>query len=115
MSDDTKQFNADWKAAEPAPAEPDPTQAAATPAPESAELAALRAELAELRKKQEARDYADAVAAGKPIEHPMTHVLVLANGEKVETTHASTTAVSFDNGDGTETVVPVVGCYEIRR
>lgn len=83
------------------------------PAPESDDIAALRAELAELRKKQEARDYADAVAAGQPIEHRPTHVLVLANGETVKTTHASTTHVTFDNGDGTENIVPVVGRYEI--
>jgi hypothetical protein len=77
------------------------------------EIAALRAELAELRREQVARDRADAVKRGQPIEHPNTHVLVLANGDTVETAHASTTHVSLAGEDGTETVVPVVGRYEI--
>lgn len=90
-------------------AEPDP----GVPVQNTDEIAQLRAEIAEMRKREEARAYADAVALGQPIEHPNTHVLVLANGKTVETLHPSTTHVSFADDDGKETVVPVTGRYEI--
>lgn len=79
------------------------------------ELAELRAELAALRKREEDRAYAEAVAAGQPIEQRNTHVLVLANGDTVESALASVTHVDVDNGDGTSTVLPVVSRYEITR
>jgi hypothetical protein len=84
-------------------------QTAADQGLDSGTVRALLDRLDALEKQKNERDRADAVAAGEPIPVRNTHVLVLANGDRVETACAAVTQVDTEN-DG---VVPVVGCYEL--
>jgi hypothetical protein len=57
-----------------------------------------------------ARAQADAVAAGEVFVHPNTHILVLANGDTLETANPSVTHVATHD----DTIVPVVARHELK-
>jgi hypothetical protein len=80
----------------------------AAPAVDLVQLQALMDRVKALEAEKEARDRADAVAAGEQIVQPPTHILVLANGDTVETVNPSVTHHSDENG-----VYPVISRHVI--
>lgn len=96
------------------PVDKDPTAPALEAVPPALSLDDYRRlldRLDALEREKAERQRADAYAAGEVFVHPNTHVLVLANGTTLETANPSVTHVH----DGeTDTVVPVIGRYELK-
>lgn len=95
-----------------------PTSSPTSPADDNAMLSALRNSAANLRalnqrieeleKEKAARDRADEAARSAVWTHPPTHVLVLSNGQTVETANPSVTHHSDEDG-----IYPVVSRHVI--
>lgn len=88
------------------PAEP----AQQPPALDIADYRRLLDRLDALEREKAQRERSDAAAASEAYVHPNTHLLVLANGDTVETANASVTHVALDDSG---TVVPVVSRHEL--
>lgn len=89
-----------------------PAAPAVEPPPVSRdELRQLLDRLDALEREKAERQRADAVNAGQPYIHPHTHVLVLSNGDTVETANPSVTHVALADDNGT--IVSVVARHEL--
>jgi hypothetical protein len=88
-----------------------PTNTAPTPEPALSldDYRRLLDRLDALEREKAERQRADAYAAGEVYVHPNTHVLVLANGDTMETANPSVTHVAID-----DTVVPVIARHELK-